>query len=88
MNYETIKLLGGAEVVVDFDDKEARCRKCGKKIRFGITKHSRLMPIIQQEDGQWKSHFADCQFAAEFRKTDLERKVEDQAANEEQINNL
>jgi hypothetical protein len=87
MDYQKIKLLGGAEVFVDFGNKMTRCRKCGKPIRFGLTSNGKLMPIVPVGK-DWQSHFADCEFAAEFRKTDIEQKIEDREKNEEMLNSL
>ena len=63
-----IKLLGGAEVIVDFSLNQSRCDKCNKLIRFGVTKNDKYMPIIKNKKGEWQSHFADCKFANSFRK--------------------
>ncbi len=88
MNYQKIKLLGGAEVQVDLDAKRARCKKCGKSIRFAITsKNGKMIPIIEKGK-YWQAHFADCEYAAEFRKSNLESRIEDEEKNREALSNL
>lgn len=66
MNLEKIKLLGGAEVMVDWDNKPTTCKKCDKTIRFGVTKNNKYMPISQTPAG-WQSHFTDCSNPEDFR---------------------
>jgi hypothetical protein len=87
MDYQTIKLLGNAEVMVDMDERRTSCRKCGELIRWAITKSGKKMPIILKED-KWQSHFADCEFADKFRKTKVERRILDEQNNQEYLNNL
>lgn len=87
MNYTKIKLLGGAEVNVDFDSYKTLCKKCGKPIRFAITSLGKSMPITETEKG-WQSHFADCKFAASFRKSKTDEQIEDENKNQEFLNNL
>jgi hypothetical protein len=87
MNYQKIKLLGGAEVHVDFDAKRVACKKCKKLIRFALTKNGKQMPIIEK-GSDWQAHFADCEFAAEFRKSDGESRVAEAEKNQEALNNL
>jgi len=67
VDLQKIKLKGGAEVTVDLSNA-TKCKKCEKKIWFGATKNNRLMPISQNEDGEYQSHFSDCEFAKSFRK--------------------
>jgi hypothetical protein len=88
MDFQKIKLLGGAEVTVDFDEKLARCKSCGSQIRFAVTANNKLMPIIQKEDGQWQSHFTDCAAAADFRKTKTERRIESENYNQNLLGQL
>ena len=82
LGYEKIKLLGGAEVYVDFRSKQTRCRGCDKLIRFGITKNNKNMPIIQVGE-DWQAHFADCKKAGQFRK-----KINEGSENQEGLNNF
>jgi hypothetical protein len=69
-----IRLIGGAVVTVDFGAAPAKCKKCKKLIRWGLTKNNTLMPISRAqppEEGpffEWQSHFADCPSANFFRK--------------------
>ena len=89
MNYQTIKLKGGAEVQVDMDAKRTACKKCGELIRFGITKNSKYIPIIEMEDGEYQAHFADCKFAGDFRgKGTINNRIEEQNRNQEFLNSL
>lgn len=88
MRYESIKLIGGAEVHVDMDSKRTACRKCKKLIRFGVTRNGKLMPIIQLDNGEWQSHFTDCEEADSFRNNNRERLIEEEERNQEAINNL
>lgn len=88
MDYQSIKLLGGAEVFVDFDARMASCKKCGEKIRFGITKNGRSMPICEI-GGNWRSHFSNCKFANNFRKKGkLEERIAAENKNREFLNNV
>lgn len=87
MNYQKIKLLGGAVVDVDLDTNRVKCKKCGKMIKFAITKNGKFMPIIQTENG-WQSHFSDCEFADNFRKTKLENSILEEEKNQEFLNSL
>ena len=65
---ETVELIGGAKVSVDFEESRVKCRGCDKWIRFGITQVSRrFIPIIDVGE-KWQAHFADCEKAKEFRK--------------------
>ena len=75
IDYKEITLLGGAKVQVDFSQRPTPCRKCAKPIRFGITAAGKYMPVIEV-DGQWQSHFADCEFAKDFRKTKMNEKLD------------
>ena len=61
-----VTLEGGAKV---FIDKEMckRC-KCEALIFWGITKKGKFMPVTQDENGKWISHFANCPKAKEFRR--------------------
>ncbi len=63
-----LKLAGGAEVWVDFDLDKSRCKGCRKRIYWATTCNAKKMPIIQNDDGQWQSHFYDCRKAAMFRR--------------------
>ncbi|HEB41809.1 MAG TPA: hypothetical protein ENI08_02190 [Candidatus Dependentiae bacterium] len=81
LEYETIKLLGGAEVLVDFSRRLTRCRGCDKQIRFGVTKNNKNMPIIQIGE-DWQAHFADCVKADSFRK------INEVGENQEALNNF
>ena len=87
MNYQPIKLLGGAIVQVDLDSRERKCNSCKQMIKFGITKNGKYMPIIQVGN-EYQSHFADCKFANKFRKTDLEKNINKENTNQEFINDL
>jgi hypothetical protein len=66
-DYKTITLVNGIKLQVDFSMNQMPCRKCKKLIRFGITNSGKYMPIIKVGDN-WQTHFADCEFAKEFRK--------------------
>lgn len=63
-----IILKGGARVWVDFSLDKGRCRGCYKKIYWASTENGKKMPIIQNEQGEWQSHFTDCPKAKFFRK--------------------
>ncbi len=88
MNYQSIKLLGGAIVQVDLDSNRTKCTKCKEMIRFGITEKGKYMPIIEIKPDVWQSHFADCKFADSFRKTNLEKDINQEDNNQEFLNNL
>ena len=87
MNYQKIKLLGGAVVTVDLDANRTKCKKCEEMIRFAITDSGKFMPIIQVGEN-WQSHFTDCRFSDSFRKTKLENDIEQQERNQEYLNSL
>ncbi|MFA4833602.1 MAG: hypothetical protein WC619_02000 [Patescibacteria group bacterium] len=87
INYQKIKLLGGAEVSVDLDGRHVACQKCGKLLRFGITANGKYMPIIRAGDN-YQSHFADCPGANKFRKSDSLNRIEEIEHNQEALNNL
>ena len=87
MNYQKIKLIGGAEVNVDFDVKQTSCKKCGKLIMFAITEKSgKFIPIIKVGEN-YQAHFADCKFAAEFRGNGvINNRIEAEGKNQEYLN--
>ncbi len=66
--FDEITLKGGAVVFVDQPMRRGVCRKCRAAIVWSNTKETgKYMPIVRDGDG-WKSHFADCPFAKEFRR--------------------
>ena len=75
IDLRTIKLLSGAEVTVDFSQRQTSCKKCKKLIRFGVTKNEKYMPI-SKKDGDWESHFASCEPAKSFRKKDTKKEID------------
>lgn len=89
MNYQTIKLKGGAEVYLDLDAKRTKCKKCGELIRFGMTKNNKYIPVIQIGD-EWQCHFADCKFANEFRKKNvgLNERIQEEETNQDFLNSI
>jgi len=67
----TIILLGGAEVWIDLELDKGRCKACHKTIYWASTSNGKKMPICQDLNGKWISHFADCPKSEKFRrKTD------------------
>lgn len=64
-----IKLEGGAEVDIDLN-RPTKCKGCGAKIWFGVTKSGSLMPVIEIRKDVFQSHFADCKKAKNFKKED------------------
>ena len=89
MNYQSIKLLGNAIVQVDFDSKETECKKCNKKIRFGITSLGKYIPIIKLDSGEYQAHFADCEYAKDLRITNNTRiKIMEEDRNQDLLNSL
>ncbi len=63
-----LTLLGGAKVHVDFIVDKGRCRACNEIIYWAITENKNKMPICQDENGDFMSHFANCPAAKKFRK--------------------
>lgn len=61
-----IKLEGGAEVFLN--DSTGVCKSCGKRFLWGVTKKNKWMPVTQNEDGTYISHFSDCSGASKHRK--------------------
>ena len=64
----TIILKGGVKVWVDFELDHGKCRGCHKKIWWASTENGKKMPICQDKDGAYISHFTDCPKAKFFRK--------------------
>lgn len=62
-----IRIKGGAIVDVNFNFK-GNCKKCGKEFFWAVTRKKTFMPIVQNEEGEYLSHFVDCPFANIFRK--------------------
>lgn len=65
---EIITLKGNAKVYVDMQLDKSRCRGCKKQIFWSSTENGKKMPICQDKDGAWISHFADCSKAHLYRK--------------------
>lgn len=61
-------LKGGAKVYVNFQIDKGRCRGCYKTIWWASTENGKKMPICQDKDGAWISHFTDCPKAQFYRK--------------------
>lgn len=59
MPYKTVILKGGAKVTFD-PEKTSECKRCHKIIWWATTINAKSMPIIMDKDGEWISHFADC----------------------------
>ena len=53
MKYQKIQLVGGAEVMVDMDERRSSCKRCGEMIRWAITDLGKKMPIIEKDD-KWQ----------------------------------
>ncbi len=62
-----IKLEGGAEVEIDLN-RPTKCRGCGAKIWFAVTKEGKLMPVVEIGPEKYQSHFADCKKAKDFKR--------------------
>jgi hypothetical protein len=62
-----IRIKGGAIVDVNFNLK-GNCKKCGREFFWAVTRHKTFMPVVQDENGEYMSHFADCPFSNAFRK--------------------
>mgnify|MGYP001575581322 FL=1 len=63
---EWITLEGGAEVF--FYETDGKCKSCDAVLMWGITKNNEWIPVVQDENGKFLSHFAGCPGAAEHRK--------------------
>lgn len=63
-----LTLSGGAKVYVDLTIDKGRCRGCYKTIYWASTENAKKMPICQDKDGTWISHFASCPKAKFYRK--------------------
>jgi len=90
MNLQTIKLIGGAIVTVDLDSR-AKCRSCGKPIKFGATKNNKLIPIIEIRSGEYQAHFADCIDANKWRgstRGSMNNRIREEEQNQELLNEL
>lgn len=65
---ELITLKGNAKVYVDMQLDKGRCRGCYKTIYWASTMNGKKMPIIQNDKGEWQSHFTDCPKSKFYRK--------------------
>lgn len=64
MNWITLE--GGAEVF--FNDAKGKCKSCGADFLWGITINRKWIPVVQDENGKYFSHFANCPGAGKYRK--------------------
>lgn len=88
-DYKEIKLLGGANVFVDFSSRHTKCRKCNSQIRFGITKNGKYIPIIEIRPNEWQAHFADCKFADDFRgRGSLNNRIQEEERTQQLLNEM
>lgn len=61
----------GSKFAVEVNwDKRTTCKKCWTTMRRWTTQRWKKIPITKK-DGVWISHFENCKFADEFRKTSL-----------------
>lgn len=67
MNFQKIKLNGGAIVTVNLSEP-AKCRECKVEIFWAVTQNLKNMPICRDVSGQWISHFTNCPGAKKFSK--------------------
>ena len=65
MNYQKVRLLGGAECTIDLDN-EVSCKKCSRPMFWAVTKNGKKMPVEKDSKGKWLSHFATCPYASDF----------------------
>lgn len=65
---EIISLKNGIQVEVDIEKDKGECRGCGEEIFWATTRRGKKMPICQEDDGSWVSHFSNCIMANDFRK--------------------
>jgi hypothetical protein len=85
---ETLFLKGGAEVTVDLS-ASSKCRSCGTKIWFAVTKkNNKYIPISETIDGEYQAHFADCKQAGEWRKPTMSNKIREEESNQQYLNEL
>lgn len=68
LKLQEIKLQCGIKVMVDWNSKD-KCKKCGKDILWAMTKNKKFMPIVLTGFMEWDTHYADCPFADQFRKS-------------------
>jgi len=67
---QEIKLRCGTDVIIDHDSKTT-CKKCGKEIKWAMTKNQKAMPVVLVSLALWDTHYADCPFASSFRKKNV-----------------
>jgi len=66
---QKIQLLGGAWVIVEKWSNTGQCRKCGQPIIWARTvKNKKLIPIECIVGDDYRTHFASCKYASQFRK--------------------
>ena len=88
MNYQNIKLVDGPTVEVDLDQKRTRCDRCGMLIRFGLNRNSKYLPIEEIKEYVWQSHFINCKTEGGYKKTDLEKNIDEENKTQQSLNNL
>lgn len=86
MDYQEIKLKGGAVVSCDMSAYRSRCKSCNEPIRWAITSSGKKMPIRQDENGEWVSHFSDCTHANKHRQEN--DKISEIEKNQDYLNSL
>ena len=59
------KLEGGVEVV--FNGMKGKCKSCGSRFIWGVTKNNKGIPVVKVDD-KFVSHFSNCSGAGEYRK--------------------
>jgi len=65
-HYVNVTLTGGAVVMINLAERSL-CKKCGQRIFWGATKHAKSIPVCQDENGNWTSHFGICPRSKLFR---------------------
>lgn len=90
MNVETITLLGGTEVTINWKGKRSRCHYCSILIMFAITtKNNKYIPINQvlniDKEEIWEAHFDSCPNSDVFKRKQKEQQEEQ---NQEALNNF
>lgn len=65
-HYVDVTLTGGAVVMINLAERSV-CKKCGKRIFWGATKHAKSIPVCQDKHGKWTSHFGECPKSDLFR---------------------
>ena len=86
MQFKTVQLKDGSEIVIDLDAKRKRCRQCKVSICWGVTKNHQNIPLTEFLPNRFRAHFDDC--TGETRKSNLEKNIDREENLNSALNNF